>query len=69
MKLSKTSISTALYTVVLVIQIIICVLAASTNRFNLYHILNLAFAIALVYKSFEIDYLKSEKKKGARRED
>lgn len=69
MKLSKTSISTALYTVILVIQIIICVLAASTNRFNLYHILNLAFAIALVCKSFEIDYLKSEKKKGACRED
>lgn len=69
MKLPKTSISTALYAVVLAIQIIICALAASTNYLNLYHILNLAFAIALVYKSFEIDYLKSEKKKGTRRED
>lgn len=69
MKLLKTSISTALYVVVLAIQIIICALVASTNQLNLYHILNLAFAIALVYKSFEIDYLKSEKKKGTRRED
>lgn len=69
MKLLKTSISTAIYTAVLAIQIIICALAASTNQLNLYHILNIAFAIALVYKSFEIDYLKSEKKKGTRRED
>lgn len=69
MKTSKTSITTALYTVVLAIQIIICALAVTTNQLNLYHILNLAFAIVLVYKSFEIDYLKSEKKKGTRRED
>lgn len=69
MKTSKTSITTALYTVVLAIQIIICALAATTNQLNLYHILNLAFAIVLVYKCFEIDYLKSEKKKGTRRED
>lgn len=45
-------------------------LGGDTNNVKLLvQLLNLAFAIALVYKSFEIDYLKSEKKKGARCED
>ena len=68
MNLLKTSLSTALYAIILAIQIIILTLAITTNRFEMYHILNLAFAAALVYKSFEIDRLKLEKK-DTRRED
>lgn len=68
MNLLKTSLSTVLYTIILAIQIIIFTLAITTNRFEMYHILNLAFAAALVYKSFEIDRLKLEKE-DTRRED
>lgn len=68
MNLLKTSLSTALYTIILAIQIIILTLAIATNRFDMYHILSLAFAAALVYKSLEIDRLKLEKK-DTRRED
>lgn len=64
----KTSLSTALYAIILAIQIIILTLAIATNRFEMCHILNLAFAAALVYKSLEIDRLKLEKK-DTRRED
>lgn len=68
MNLLKISLSTALYAIILAIQIIILTLAITTNRFEMYHILNLAFAAALVYKSLEIDRLKLEKK-DTRRED
>lgn len=68
MNLLKISLSTALYAIILAIQIIILTLAITTNRFNMYHILNLAFAAALVYKSLEIDRIKLEKK-DTRRED
>lgn len=68
MNLLKTSLSTALYAIILAIQIIILTLAIATNRFETCHILNLAFAAALVYKSLEIDRLKLEKK-DTRRED
>lgn len=68
MNLLKASLSTALYAIILAIQIIILTLAITTNRFEMYHILNLAFAAALVYKSLEIDRLKLEKK-DTRRED
>lgn len=68
MNLLKTSLSTALYAIILAIQIIILTLAITTSRFEIYHILNLAFAAALVYKSLEIDRLKLEKK-DTRRED
>lgn len=68
MNLLNTSLSTALYAIILAIQIITLTLAIITNRFDMYHILNLAFAAALVYKSLEIDRLKLEKR-GSRRED
>lgn len=68
MNLLKTSLSTALYAIILAIQIIILTLAIATNRFEMYHISNLAFAAALVYKSLEINRLKLEKK-DTRRED
>ena len=68
MILLRTSLSTALYAIILAIQIIILTLAITTNRFDMRHILNLAFAAALVYMSLEIDRLKLEKK-DTRRED
>lgn len=68
MNLLKTNLSTALYAIILAIQIIILTLAIITNRFEIGHILNLCFAVALVYKSLEIDRLKLEKR-GSRRED
>lgn len=68
MNLLKTSLSTALYAIILAIQIIILALAITTNRFEMCHILNLAFAAALVYNSLEIDRLNLEKK-DTRRED